>query len=85
MIFTWRRRHSHTEAGKQNEIYFGQETSRNIERSKRPNVRPQLSRFPLAEARTKLQAEVTPGDAVRQEMLRRIEQLSQTESTGDGG
>ena len=52
-------------------------TSSNIERLKRPYVRPHLSRLSLAEARTKLQVEVIPGDAVGQEMLRRIEQLSE--------
>jgi len=40
-------------------------------------VRPQLSGLLLAEARTKLQAKLIPGDAVGQEMLRRIEQLSE--------
>jgi hypothetical protein len=48
-----------------------------IKRPTRSYVRPQLSRLSLAEARTKLQAEVIPGDAVGQEMLRRIEQLSE--------
>ena len=46
---------------------------------KRPKgsyVRPQLSWISLAEARMKLQAEVIPGDAVGQEMLRRIQQLA---------
>jgi hypothetical protein len=52
-------------------------TSSNIKRPKRPYVRPQLSRLSLAEARTKLQAEVIPGDAVGQEMLRRIQQLAE--------
>jgi hypothetical protein len=52
-------------------------TSRNTKKPERPYVRPQLSRLSLAEARTKLQAEVNPGDAVGQEMLRRIEQLSE--------
>jgi hypothetical protein len=52
-------------------------TSSNIKRAKRPYVRPQLSRFSLAEARTILQAKVIPGDADGQEMLRRIEQLSE--------
>ena len=60
-------------------------TSNNIERPKRLYVRPQFSQLSLAEARTKLQAEVIPGNAVGQEMLRRIEQLSETESTVDGG
>jgi|SRR5208282_2200828 len=46
-----------------------------IEKPKRPYARPQLSRLWLAEARTKLQAELIPGDAVGQEMLRRIEQF----------
>jgi hypothetical protein len=62
----------------------GKKTSSNIERPKPPYVRPQLSRLSLAEARTKLQAQVNPGDAVGQEMLRRIEQLSETESAVDG-
>jgi hypothetical protein len=44
---------------------------------KRTYVRPQASRLSLAEAREKLQAEVFPGDAVGQEMLRRIKQLSE--------
>ena len=44
---------------------------------KRTYVRPQASRLSLAEAREKLQAEVIPGDAVGQEMLRRIKQLSE--------
>jgi hypothetical protein len=48
-------------------------TSSNIKRAKRPYVRPRLSRLSLAEARTKLQVEVIPGDAVGQEMLRRID------------
>jgi hypothetical protein len=48
-----------------------------IEKPKLPYMRPQLSRLSLAEARTKLQAEMIPGDAVGQEMLRRIEQLSE--------
>lgn len=52
-------------------------TSSNFRRPKRPYVRPQLSRLSLIEARTKLQAEVIPGNAVGQEMLRRIEQLSE--------
>lgn len=52
------------------------ETSSNIEKPKRPYVRPQLSRLSLAGARTKLQAELISGDNVGQEMLRRIEQLS---------
>lgn len=47
----------------------------NIEKPKPPYVRPQLSRLSLAEARTKLQAELIPGDAIGQEMLRRIEQF----------
>jgi hypothetical protein len=51
-------------------------TSSDIKGPKRPYVRPQLSRLSLAEVRTKLQAEGVPGDAVGQEMLRRIEQLS---------
>ena len=54
-------------------------TSSNIEKPKRLYVRPQLSRLSLAEAKTKLQGEVIPGDAVGQEMLRRIEQSSETE------
>jgi hypothetical protein len=54
-------------------------TSSNIEKPKRPYVRPQLSRLSLAEAKMKLQGEVIPGDAVGQEMLRRIEQSSETE------
>jgi hypothetical protein len=49
-------------------------SSSNIQRPKRPYVRPQMSRLTLAEARTKLQAEGSPGDAGVQEMLRRIEQ-----------
>jgi hypothetical protein len=52
-------------------------TSSNIKRPKRPYVRPQLSWISLAEARMKLQAEVIPGDAVGQEMLRRIQQLAE--------
>jgi len=52
-------------------------TAGSNKKPKRPYVRPQLSRLSLAEARAKLQAEVTPGDAVGQEMLRRIEQLSE--------
>ena len=51
-------------------------TSSNIEKAKRPYVRPQASRLSIAEGRTKLQAEVSPGDAIGQEMLRRIEKLS---------
>ena len=54
-------------------------TSSNIEKPKRPYIRPQLSRLSLAEAKMKLQGEVIPGDAVGQEMLRRIEQSSETE------
>ena len=54
-------------------------TSSNLEKPKRPYVRPQLSRLSLAEAKMKLQGEVIPGDAVGQEMLRRIEQSSETE------
>ena len=54
-------------------------TSSNIENPKRPYLRPQLSRLSLTEAKTKLQGEVIPGDAVGQEMLRRIEQSSETE------
>jgi hypothetical protein len=54
-----------------------QKTSSNIRKPKRPYVRPQLSGLLLAEARTKLQAKLIPGDAVGQEMLRRIEQLSE--------
>jgi hypothetical protein len=61
------------------------EASSNIKTPKRPYVRPQLSRLSLAEARTKLQAEVISGDTVGQEMLRRIEQLSETEPAVDGG
>jgi hypothetical protein len=60
-------------------------TSNNIERPKRLYVRPQFSQLSLAEARKKSQAELIPGDAVGQEMLRRIEQLSETESTVDAG
>jgi hypothetical protein len=52
-------------------------SSSDIKGPKRPYVRPQLSQLTLAEARTKLQAEVIPGDAGGQEMLRRIEQLSE--------
>ena len=44
---------------------------------KRTYVRPQVLRISLAEAKAKLQAEVTPGDAVGQEMLKRIKQLSE--------
>jgi len=51
-------------------------TSSNIRRPERPYVRPQLSWISLAEARMKLQAEVIPGDAVGQKMLRRIQQLA---------
>ena len=54
-------------------------TSSNIEKPKRPYIRPQLSQLSLAEAKMKLQGEVIPGDAVGQEMLRRIEQSSETE------
>ncbi len=55
-----------------------EKTSSNIKkRPERPYVRPQLSRISLAEARTKLQAEVIPGDAVGQQMLRRIQQLAE--------
>ena len=54
-------------------------TSSNLEKPKRPYVRPQLSRLSLAEAKMKLQGEVIPGDAVGQEMLRRIEQSSESE------
>jgi hypothetical protein len=49
--------------------------SSNVKKPKRPYVQPQLSRLSLAEARTKLQAEVMPGDAGGQEMLRRTEEL----------
>ena len=52
-------------------------TSSNIKGRKRPYVRPQLLQLSFAEARTKLQAEVIPGDAVGQEMLKRIKQLSE--------
>jgi hypothetical protein len=52
-------------------------TASDNKKPKRPYVRPQLSLLSLAEARAKLQAEVIPGDAVGQEMLRRIEQLSE--------
>jgi hypothetical protein len=54
-----------------------QETASNNQKPKRPYVRPQLWRLSLAEARTKLQAELIPGDAVGQAMLRRVEQLSE--------
>ena len=54
-------------------------TSSNIEKPKRPYIRPQLSRLSPAEAKTKLPGEAIPGDAVGQEMLRRIEQSSETE------
>jgi hypothetical protein len=70
-------RHSHTQAGKQMRSPSDKKTSGNIEGPKRPYVRPQLSRLTLAEAKTKLLAEGIPGDAVGQEMLRRIEQLSE--------
>ena len=52
-------------------------TSSNFKKPKRPYVRPQLSRLSPVEARTRLQAEVILGDAVGQEMLRRIEQSSE--------
>jgi len=52
-------------------------TASDNKKPKRPYVRPQLSLLSLAEARAKLQAEVIPGDAVGQEMLRRTEQLSE--------
>lgn len=60
-------------------------TSSNIKRAKRPYVRPQLSRLSLAEARTKLQVEVIPGDAVGQGLLRRIDSRwkSGTKHVGD--
>jgi hypothetical protein len=46
------------------------------QKRKRPYVRPQMSRLTPAEARAKLQAEGSPGDAAGQEMLRRIDQSS---------
>jgi hypothetical protein len=52
-------------------------TSSNVEKPKRPYVRPQLSQLSLAEAKTNLQAEMVLWDPVAQEMLGRIEQLSQ--------
>ena len=58
---------------------MAKKTSSNIEKPKQPYIRPQLSRLSLAEAKMKLQGEVIPGDAVGQEMLRRIEQSSETE------
>jgi hypothetical protein len=70
-------RHSHTSAGKQMRSTSDKKTSSNSKRPERPYVRPQLSRLSLAEASTKLQAEVIPGDAVGQEMLRRIQELAE--------
>jgi hypothetical protein len=54
--------------------------SSNIKGPKRPYVRPQLSWLTLAEAKTTLLAEGIPRDAVGQQMLRRIEQLSEKRS-----
>jgi hypothetical protein len=70
-------RHSDTQGGRQMTSSSDKKTpSSNIQRPKRPYLRPQMSRLTLAEARTKLQAEGIPGDAVGQEMLRRIDQSS---------
>ena len=55
-------------------------TSSKVTKRKRPYVRPQLSKLPLAEARAKLQVQVIPGDTDGQEMLRRIEQLLENDT-----
>ena len=54
-------------------------------RPKQPYAAPQVREISLTEARAKLLAEGTPSDADAQEMLRRIEQLVENDTSQDNG